>query len=107
MLNEPIAAASVAAWSADVYAKRDVKPADPLLGPLAKGCVTVLCGARGVGKSWLALALAHTAARGGSLATWRARRRHRVVYVDIGGSEAVLHQRLIALGPEKPPPTLV
>jgi KaiC/GvpD/RAD55 family RecA-like ATPase len=103
MLNET--AATIAAWSADVYARRPVKPGETLLGPLTKGCVTLLCGPRGVGKSWLALALAHTAARGGTLGAWRARKSHRVVYVDVAGSEAVLHQRLQALGP-KPPPLL-
>ena len=103
MLNETTA---LAAWSADVYVARDVKRADTLLGPLARGCVTLLCGPRGVGKSWLALALAHTAARGGCMAQWRSRRKHRVVFVDAAGSEAVLHERLAALGP-KPPPSLV
>jgi hypothetical protein len=103
MLNETTA---LAAWSADVYAARDVKHADGLLGPLARGCVTLLCGPRGVGKSWLAVALAHTAARGGCMAQWRSRRKHRVVFVDAAGSEAVLHERLAALGP-KPPPSLV
>jgi hypothetical protein len=87
-----------------VYAKQPVRHADPLLGPLARGCVTLLCGPRGVGKSWLALALAHTAARGGALARWRARKSHRVVYIDVAGSEAVLHARVVALG--KPPPSL-
>jgi hypothetical protein len=106
MLNETAsAAANVAAWSADVYAQRDVRPADALLGPLVRGCVTLLCGPRGVGKSWLALALAHAAARGGALAAWRARKSHRVVYIDVAGGEAVLHQRVTALG--KPPPALI
>ncbi len=108
MLNETASAAAiVAAWSADVYVQRDVKHAEPLLGPLAKGCVTLLTGPRGVGKSWLALALAHTAARGGTLASWRAKKKQRVVFVDVSGSEAVLHERLLALGPDKPPPSLV
>src|SRR5690242_11750262 len=102
MLDEPIAAP--AAWSADVYVHRAVKHADVLLGPLTKGCVTLLCGPRGVGKSWLALALAHSAARGGALAQWRTRKSHRVVYIDVAGSEAVLHARVLALG--RPPASL-
>jgi hypothetical protein len=105
MPNETaLAAAPVAAWSADVYVQQAVRHADALLGPLTKGCATLLCGPRGVGKSWLALALAHSAARGGALGPWRARSRHRVVYIDVAGSEAVLHARVVALG--KPPPSL-
>jgi hypothetical protein len=106
MPNETASAAAiVAAWSADVYAKRDIKHADAPFGPLARGCITLLCGPRGVGKSWLALALAHAAARGGSLARWRGHKKRRVVYIDAAGSEAVLHARLAALG--NPPPSLV
>jgi KaiC/GvpD/RAD55 family RecA-like ATPase len=102
MINET---AAIAAWSADVYAKRDVKPVEPLLGSLTRGCVTLLCGPRGAGKSWLALGLAHAAARGGTLGPWRARRKHRVVFIDAAGSEAVLRTRLAALGAS--PPSLV
>jgi KaiC/GvpD/RAD55 family RecA-like ATPase len=108
MLNETAtAAAIVAAWSADVYVKREVKPAEALLGPLARGCITLLCGPRGTGKSWLALALAHAAARGGTLAAWRTRKKQRVVFIDAAGSEAVLHERLVALARGKAPPSLV
>ncbi len=97
----------IAAWSADVYAARGVAPPDPVLGPvLARGSIALLTGPRGVGKSWLALAMAHAAARGGTLAGWRARKPHRVVYIDAAGSEAVLHARLAALAPVHPP-TLV
>jgi putative DNA primase/helicase len=97
--------AAIAAWSADVYAQRGVKSPEPLLGPLSRGCVTLLCGPRGSGKSWLALSLAHAVARGGGLGPWRVRRKHRAVFIDVAGSEAVLQARLMALG--KPPPSLV
>src|SRR5690349_24832138 len=106
MSNETAsAAARVAAWSADVYAKRAIAPAETLFGPLALGCVTLLCGPRGAGKSGLALGLAHAAARGGTLGPWRARRKHRVVFIDAAGSEAVLRTRLAAFGTS--PPSLV
>src|SRR5690348_17615792 len=106
MLDESNPAAP-AAWSADVYVKSAVKHAEPLLGPLARGCITMLCGPRGVGKSWLALAPALAAARAGSLGAWRSRRRSRVVFIDAAGSEAVLHARLVAFGSEKLPPSLI
>ena len=106
-MSEETVSAPLAAWSGDVYVQRAVKHADVLLGPLARGCITLLYGPRGVGKSWLALALAHTAARGGTLAQWRSHRKHRVVLIDVASSEAVLHARLIALGPDKPPPSLM
>ncbi len=98
----------IAAWSADVFAERDGPDARPVLGPvLARGCITLIAGARGTGKSWLALAMAHAAARGGSLAGWRARKPCRVVLVDAAGSEALLRRRLAALARGEPSPNLV
>jgi putative DNA primase/helicase len=107
MSSETPGAASLAAWSADVYLRahgpRERQGA--VLGPLARGCITLLTGPRGVGKSWLALSLAHAAARGGALGPWRARKGHRVVFLDAAGAEAVLRARLRALG--SPPPQLI
>jgi hypothetical protein len=57
------AGAMLHAWSADVFADLGhVPPPDPVLDPvLARGAVTLLTGPRGVGKSWLALAMAEAA----------------------------------------------
>jgi putative DNA primase/helicase len=100
--------AEIAAWSADVFAERDGPVARPVLGPLLRrGCVTLLTGPRGVGKSWLALAMAQAVARGGSLAGWRTHKDQRAVFLDAAGSEALLRARLAALAGGSPPPALV
>jgi KaiC/GvpD/RAD55 family RecA-like ATPase len=98
----------IAAWSADVFVERNGPVARPVLAPLlARGCITLVTGPRGVGKSWLALAMAHAAARGGTLAGWRARQSHRAVYLDAAGSEALLRERLTSLSGGAPSPHLI
>ncbi len=99
----PAAVPEVAAWSADVFVGRDRPAARPVLEPLlARGAITLLTGPRGIGKSWLALSMAHAAARGGTLAGWRAREAQRVVYLDAASGEALLQARLAALAPAQP-----
>jgi DNA-binding CsgD family transcriptional regulator len=107
MTKNGVAIAAVpelAAWSADVFVERDRPAAQPVLGLLLmRGCITLMTGPRSVGKSWLALAMAHAAARGGALAGWRARAAQRVVYVDAASGEVLLRARLAALAPAQPP----
>ena len=73
-------------------------PEPPLLGPLVPGSIALIRGPRGVGKSWLALAVAQAIAGGGALFGWRARATP-VLYVETAMSGALLGARLRALGP--------
>jgi hypothetical protein len=76
-----------------------LRPFDPaLLGPVAPGSIALLRGPRGVGKSWLALAMAHAIAGTGALLGWQAR-HVPVLYVEAAMSGAMLGARLRALGP--------
>lgn len=72
-------------------------PAPEILGPLAPGAITLIRGPRAVGKSWLALAMAHAMANGGALLGWQARPAP-VLYVEAAMSGALLGARLRALG---------
>lgn len=73
-------------------------PAPAIIGPLAPGSITLIRGPRAVGKSWLALAMAHAIANGGDLIGWQARPAP-VLYVEAAMSGALLGARLRALGP--------
>lgn len=72
-------------------------PGEPLLGPIAPGAIALIRGPRGVGKSWLALAMAQAVASGGGLLGW-AGRRAPVLYVEAAMSGALLGARLRAVG---------
>src|SRR4051812_11736001 len=77
----------------------------PILEPiLASGTVALLYGPRGLGKSFVALALARAAAAGESFLGWRGSRPCRVLYLDGEMAAVELQQRLARLGP--PPPGL-
>ena len=76
----------------------DQAAAAPLLGPLlAPGELTLIQGGEDSGRSWLALAIAHAVACGGSVLGWRAPRPARVLYVDSGLSLRSLGFRTKAL----------
>jgi hypothetical protein len=72
-------------------------PEAALLGPIAPGAIALIRGPRGVGKSWLALAMAQAIAGGGGLLGWTARTAP-VLYVEAAMSGALLGRRLRAVG---------
>ena len=74
---------------------------DPILTTKS---LALLYGPRGVGKTYVALGIAWAAATGASFLGWRARRPHRVLYVDGEMAAADMRERLASFGPA--PPTL-
>ena len=58
-------------------------PPEAILAPiLSRGSQCLMYGPSGVGKSLVALGIAHAAATGGSFLGWHAPRPHRVLYLD-------------------------
>ncbi len=76
-------------------------PEPALLGPLAPGTITLIRGPRGVGKSWLALALARAVAAGEGVLGWQGRAAP-VLHVDAAMAEAALGARLRTMGAAPP-----
>jgi putative DNA primase/helicase len=71
---------------------------ETLLGPaLPRASLTLLYGARGVGKTFLSLSMALAVASGGAVLRWRAEKPARVLYVDGEMPRATLVERLAAL----------
>jgi putative DNA primase/helicase len=71
---------------------------ETLLGPaLPRASLTLLYGARGVGKTFLSLSMALAVASGGTILRWRAEKPARVLYIDGEMPRATLVERLAAL----------
>ncbi|HEY4170316.1 MAG TPA: AAA family ATPase [Reyranella sp.] len=80
-------------------------PPEAILGPiLSRGGQCLLYGLPGLGKSLVALGIAHAAATGGSFLGWHAPRPHRVLYIDGYTAPAEMKRRLALFGP--PPASL-
>jgi hypothetical protein len=78
---------------------------EAILAPiLSRGSQCLLYGPPGVGKSMVALGIAHAAATGGSFLGWHAPRPHRVLYLDGYTAPAEMKRRLMLFGP--PPASL-
>jgi transcriptional regulator with XRE-family HTH domain len=91
-------AADLRVLAAHDFLKLDLPPREPVLGPmLVRGSVTLLRGPAGIGKSWLALSLAHAAAGGVPVLGWSAPRAARVLYVDAQMPLTLLQARLGAI----------
>src|SRR5471032_172182 len=88
----------------DLYAA-DLPEREVILDPiLSAKSLALLYGPRGLGKTFVALGIAWAAATGASFLGWRARRPHRVLYVDGEMAAADVRERLASFGPA--PPTL-
>lgn len=74
---------------------------DPIL---ATKSLALLYGARGLGKTFVALGIARAVAAGESFLGWKSPRPHRVLYLDGEMAAADIRARVAAFGP--PPPTL-
>ena len=59
--------------------------------------LAVIFAARGVGKTWIALSIAHAVAAGGGFLRWRAPRPRRVLYLDGEMPAVTLHERYAAV----------
>src|ERR1700760_4099545 len=79
-------------------------PEAPLAPILSRGSQCLLYGPPGVGKSLVALGIAHAAATGGRFLGWHAPRPHRGLYLDGETVPAEMQRRLALFG--TPPPTL-
>ena len=83
---------------ADALLNSAVSAREMLLGAmLPSASLTLVYGARGVGKTFLALSIALAVAGGGTVLRWRAARPARVLYVDGEMPRAALIERLGAL----------
>jgi hypothetical protein len=80
-------------------------PPEAILAPiLSRGSQCLMYGPPGVGKSLVALGIAHAAATGGSFLGWHAPRPHRVLYLDGYTTRAEMKRRLVLFG--APPASL-
>ena len=69
--------------SSSGLAQLNVPPREPILGEWFKEAdLGFIFGARGLGKTWLALHLGRQCAEGGSVADWKVHQPRRVLYVD-------------------------
>jgi putative DNA primase/helicase len=92
------AADTIASASVDEFLTAQFAPREMVLAPiLPSQGLTMLYSRRGVGKTYLTLAMAHAVARGGSFLRWSAPRPRRVLFVDGELPAPVLQQRLRAI----------
>jgi hypothetical protein len=91
--------------SADALLAANRPDRGAILAPLLRSrSLNLLYGPRGLGKTFVAMAMARAAATGERFLGWQADRPHSVLYVEGEMAAADIQQRLVVLGP--PPPTL-
>ena len=85
----------------------EIPPRRMLLDPvLPEKGLAMLYAPRGMGKTYLALAMAHAVATGGGILRWRATAPHSVLYIDGEMPLSLLQERMAAIvGAGQPPET--
>ncbi len=79
----------------DDLLQMDIPEMEPLLEPwLTKQSLSMIYAWRGLGKSWLALAIGYAVACGGEFLGWKAPAKHKVLYIDGELPARVLQNRL-------------
>jgi hypothetical protein len=78
----------------DFLQERIPAPAQLLSPWITEESTSMIYAKTGIGKTWLALFMAHTIATGGELLKWKAKEPHRVLYVDGEMSQSDMHNRL-------------
>ncbi|WP_146606011.1 AAA family ATPase [Mesorhizobium kowhaii] len=82
-------------FASDEFTSMKLKPRDFILEPIIRtGSLAMLSAFRGVGKTQVAIGIAHAAATGGSFLNWRAPVPRDVLYVDGEMPGADLQERL-------------
>ena len=88
----------LATASADDFLSTQFPPREMVLAPiLPSQGLAMIYSRRGVGKTYLTLAIAHAVARGGTFLRWSAPRPRQVLFVDGELPAPVLQQRLRAI----------
>ncbi|MFI4999647.1 MAG: AAA family ATPase [Reyranellales bacterium] len=86
-------------FSADKILAATLPPRELILDPvISTKSPAMLYGPRGLGKTHVALGIAWAAASGGSFLKWRAKRPHKVLYIDGEMPVADIQERLRVLG---------
>lgn len=85
--------------SCEALRELGIPPREPVLGTFfLEGDLGFIYAPRGLGKTWLSLAMASAIATGGSCGVWQAARPRRVVYVDGEMPSESVVQRVHGLG---------
>lgn len=93
--KEQVSSVSLKALSLPEFLAADFPPRTMLMAPwLPEGGIAMIYASRGVGKTFLALAVAYAIACGGSALGWKAPEPQRVLYIDGEMPAVVLQERL-------------
>ena len=94
----PAYAKSLKVLDGEALLSAEFPPRSLMLAPwLPEKGLAMIYGTRGLGKTWIALSIAHAIASGGEFLSWRAPRLRRVLYIDGEMPAATLQERYTAV----------